>query len=55
MDFEPTAGVWHVPTLVLTGEEHLDRVVPVGSTRAYASADSAGRVRTMPHTAIWAC
>jgi len=38
------------PTLVLTGEEHLDRVVPVGSTRAYATLIPRAEYRTMPHT-----
>lgn len=38
------------PTLVLTGEEHLDRVVPVGSTRAYAALIPRAEYRTMPRT-----
>jgi pimeloyl-ACP methyl ester carboxylesterase len=38
------------PTLVLTGEEDLDRVVPVGSTRAYAALIPRAEYRTMPHT-----
>jgi pimeloyl-ACP methyl ester carboxylesterase len=37
VDFEADCRRVTVPTLVLTGEEDLDRVVPVGSTRAYAA------------------
>ena len=34
-DFAPDCCLVHVPTLVVTGEEPLDRVVPVASTRSF--------------------
>ena len=34
-DFAPDCSRVHVPTLVVTGEEPLDRVVPVASTRSF--------------------
>jgi 3-oxoadipate enol-lactonase len=37
MDFQADCARVHVRTLVVTGEEGLDRVVPVSSTRAYTS------------------
>jgi pimeloyl-ACP methyl ester carboxylesterase len=37
LDFQAHHDRIAVPTLILTGEEPLDRVVPVASTRAYAS------------------
>lgn len=37
IDFQAPHDAVAVPTLIVTGEEGLDRVVPVGSTRAYAS------------------
>ena len=36
-DFEKDCAAVRAPTLVITGEEQLDRVVPVCSTRAYVS------------------
>jgi pimeloyl-ACP methyl ester carboxylesterase len=36
-DFAPDCSRIRVPTLVLTGEEPLDRVVPVSSTRLFAT------------------
>jgi pimeloyl-ACP methyl ester carboxylesterase len=35
LDFMPDAAAVRVPTLVISGEPHLDRVVPVESTRKY--------------------
>jgi pimeloyl-ACP methyl ester carboxylesterase len=40
------AGV-HVPTLIITGEEHLDRVVPVGMTRQYLTLWPHARIETI--------
>jgi 3-oxoadipate enol-lactonase len=37
LDFGPDCRRIAAPTLVMTGEERLDRVVPVAVTRAYAS------------------
>jgi pimeloyl-ACP methyl ester carboxylesterase len=34
-DFAPDCARIHVPTLVLTGEDPLDSVVPVSSTRSF--------------------
>jgi pimeloyl-ACP methyl ester carboxylesterase len=50
VDFEADCQRVAAPTLVLTGEEHLDRVVPVGSTRAYATLIPRAEYRTMPRT-----
>jgi pimeloyl-ACP methyl ester carboxylesterase len=36
-DFAQDCARIHVPTLVLTGEERLDRVVPVSSTRSFCT------------------
>jgi pimeloyl-ACP methyl ester carboxylesterase len=36
-DFAPDCSRIHVPTLILTGEEPLDRVVPVSSTRLFST------------------
>ena len=43
-DFAPDCARVKVPTLVLTGEEPLDRVVPVASTRSFCTLDSRRRV-----------
>jgi pimeloyl-ACP methyl ester carboxylesterase len=37
LDFQGEHNAIKAPTLIVTGEEGLDRVVPVASTRAYAS------------------
>ena len=37
IDFTPDCARVQAPTLVITGEEHLDRVVPAAVTRRYAS------------------
>jgi 3-oxoadipate enol-lactonase len=37
LDFRGEHNAITAPTLIVTGEEGLDRVVPVASTRAYAS------------------
>ena len=39
-----------VPTLVLSGEEELDRVVPVTSTRTYASLIRSAEYHVLPRT-----
>jgi pimeloyl-ACP methyl ester carboxylesterase len=38
------------PTLVITGDERLDRVVPVASTREYLRTIAGARARTLPST-----
>ena len=50
MDFETDCRRITVPTLIVTGEEGLDRVVPVQSTRVYASLIPGAEYRKMPHT-----
>jgi 3-oxoadipate enol-lactonase len=50
MDFESDCRRISVPTLVVTGEEGLDRVVPVQSTRVYASLIPGAEYRKMPRT-----
>ena len=50
MDFEADCRRIAMPTLVLTGEANLDRVVPVGSTRTYAALIPRAEHRTMPRT-----
>ena len=50
LDFESDCRRVVAPTLVLTGEEALDRVVPVESTRAYAALISQAEYRQMQHT-----
>jgi len=50
MDFETDCRRISVPTLVVTGEEALDRVVPVQSTRVYASLIPGAEYRKLPHT-----
>lgn len=49
-DFAPDCERIHVPTLVLTGEEPLDRVVPVSSTRSFCSLIRHARHRELEGT-----
>ena len=39
-----------LPTLILTGEPELDRVVPVGSTREFAALAPSARLEVIPRT-----
>ena len=50
MDFEPDCARITVPTLVISGEEDLDRVVPTGITRRYASLIRGARYEKMDRT-----
>jgi pimeloyl-ACP methyl ester carboxylesterase len=50
LDFRQDCARVQVPTLIVTGEEALDRVVPVRSTRSYASLIRDARYETMEHT-----
>ena len=50
MDFDDDCRQITLPTLVLTGEEPLDRVVPVQSTRSYAELIPRADYRVLPHT-----
>lgn len=50
VDFFSDCGRIGVPTLVLSGEEGLDRVVPVNSTRSYASLIPGAEYRMLPRT-----
>ena len=50
INFEADCRRIAVPTLVLTGEPELDRVVPVESTRLYARLIPGAKYRTLPHT-----
>lgn len=50
LDFEEDCARVSVPTLVITGEPDLDRVVPVASTRRYTSLIPNARYELMPGT-----
>ena len=50
MDFGPDCAQVNAPTLVVTGEEALDRVVPVVVTRRYARLIAAVRHETIERT-----
>ena len=49
-DFAPDCARIHVPTLVLTGEEPLDLVVPVSSTRSFCDLIHDARLRVLQGT-----
>ncbi|MET0215693.1 MAG: alpha/beta hydrolase [Vicinamibacterales bacterium] len=49
-DFAPDCARIRVPTLVLTGEEPLDRVVPVSSTRSFCNLIRNARCRVLEGT-----
>lgn len=50
LDFGPDCECIEAPTLVITGEEGLDQVVPVGVTRRYASLIRGARFEMMDRT-----
>jgi 3-oxoadipate enol-lactonase len=50
IDFEQEAGRVQAPTLVVTGEDSLDRVVPVESTREYAARIRGARAASLERT-----
>jgi pimeloyl-ACP methyl ester carboxylesterase len=50
IDFRQDCGRVRAPTLVVSGEESLDRVVPVSSTRAYASLIPGAEYVMLPRT-----
>ncbi len=50
MDFRPDCARVAAPTLVVTGEEGLDRVVPVAVTRSYGSLVRGARCVTIERT-----
>lgn len=50
MDFAPDCAAVAAPTLVLTGEEALDRVVPVTVTRTYTSLIAGARHAVIERT-----
>jgi pimeloyl-ACP methyl ester carboxylesterase len=50
LDFGCDCAKVQAPTLVITGEEDLDRVVPVGNTRTYASLIRDARYEVLPGT-----
>ena len=50
IDFVAACAKVRAPTLVVTGEPALDRVVPVDATREYAGLISGGRVVTLERT-----
>jgi pimeloyl-ACP methyl ester carboxylesterase len=50
IDFAAESRRVQAPTLILTGEEQLDRVVPVSSTRMYASYMEGARCETLRGT-----
>ena len=49
-DFREDASLVKAPTLVITGERHLDQVVPVGGTLEYVSAIPGASARMLPGT-----
>jgi pimeloyl-ACP methyl ester carboxylesterase len=49
-DFVPDCRTVAAPTLVLTGEAHLDRVVPVASTREYLREIAGAQGAVLPRT-----
>ncbi len=50
LDFCPDCARVRVPTLVITGEPHLDRIVPVESTRRYLDLIPHARYATLKGT-----
>jgi pimeloyl-ACP methyl ester carboxylesterase len=50
IDFESDSRRITAPTVVVTGEEPLDRVVPVRSTRAYSTLIPRAEYRVLPRT-----
>ena len=50
IDFDDDCRHISSPTLVVSGEEPLDRVVPVRSTRKYAELSPRADYRVLPHT-----
>lgn len=48
-------GAITAPTLVITGEERLDRVVPVAGTRRYAERIAGASLVELPHTGHIGC
>jgi pimeloyl-ACP methyl ester carboxylesterase len=49
-DFAPDCSRIRVPTLILTGEEPLDRVVPVSSTRLFSTLITGAESRVLERT-----
>ncbi|MEE2638541.1 MAG: alpha/beta hydrolase [Acidobacteriota bacterium] len=49
-DFDAACNKVVAPTLVVTGETHLDRIVPVAGTKAYASRIQGARHETLERT-----
>ncbi len=54
-DFAAAARRVHAPTLIVTGEEALDRVVPVRSTREYLEAIPGARAHVLKDTGHLGC
>jgi pimeloyl-ACP methyl ester carboxylesterase len=50
MDFQPDCAAVQAPTLVVSGEDGLDRVVPVKVTKTYASLIPGARHETIERT-----
>ena len=50
MDFAPDCARVTAPTLIVSGEEHLDRVVPVPVTRRYEALIAGARYEKMERT-----
>ena len=50
IDFAPDCARIRVPTLVLTGEEPLDRVVPVASTRSFCTLIPGAELNVLERT-----
>ena len=50
MDFLPDCALVRAPTLIVTGEPHLDRIVPVESTRRYVDLIQGARYARIDRT-----
>jgi 3-oxoadipate enol-lactonase/3-oxoadipate enol-lactonase/4-carboxymuconolactone decarboxylase len=55
IDFAPDCGNIRVPTMIVTGEEGLDRVVPVSSTRMFRTLIPGAVLDTLDRTGHLGC
>lgn len=55
LDFHAACRAVRAPTLILTGEAQLDRVVPVATTLEYLQAVDGARAATLPRTGHIGC
>lgn len=55
VDFRAACRAVQAPTLIVTGERELERVIPVDTTLEYVSAIAGARVATLPRTGHIGC